>query len=62
MDENIVIKCILKSLKNNVGDLMFFILFESEELLVEEVKYYLKLKEWCFGVEDFVFLEKESLV
>ncbi|MEC2176525.1 CDP-glycerol glycerophosphotransferase family protein, partial [Bacillus amyloliquefaciens] len=60
MDENTVIKCILKSLKNNVGDLMLSISLESEEPLAEEVKYYLKLKERRSGAEDFVLLEKES--
>ncbi|MGP3780656.1 hypothetical protein ACTWKC_07320 [Bacillus sp. 4A_MP3] len=60
MDENTVSKCILKSLKNNVGDLALSISLESEEPLAEEVKCYLKLKERRSGAEDVVILEKES--
>ncbi|MCR4371984.1 CDP-glycerol glycerophosphotransferase family protein [Bacillus amyloliquefaciens] len=60
MDENTVSKCILKSLKNNVGDLALSISLESEEPLAEEVKCYLKLKERRSGAEDFIILEKES--
>ncbi|MGQ5205597.1 teichoic acid poly(glycerol phosphate) polymerase [Bacillus subtilis] len=52
MIENTVIKCILKSLKNNLGSLELLISIDSEHQFLEDYQLFLKLKERRSGTES----------
>ncbi|MCY9072755.1 CDP-glycerol glycerophosphotransferase family protein, partial [Bacillus inaquosorum] len=52
MIENTVIKCILKSLKNNLGNLELLISIDSEQQFLEDHQLFLKLKERRSGTES----------
>lgn len=52
MIENTVIKCILKSLKNNLGKLELLISIDSEQQFLEDHQLFLKLKERRSGTES----------
>lgn len=51
MIENTVIKCILKSLKNNLGSLELLISIDSEHQFLEDYQLFLKLKERRSGTQ-----------
>ncbi|PRR91318.1 CDP-glycerol glycerophosphotransferase family protein [Bacillus atrophaeus] len=58
MSENTVVKCILKSLKNSLGNIELAISVDAEQELLESEKLYLKLRERRSGIEDIISLQK----